>query len=212
MAKRGFEFKPVMMSLYLDGIRFTRSDRTGKTDSLSAYFAHTFKSKRRHPLAVLRKSQLCRCGCRGWCSQYPIMLALQWSFQALLDGKMPKEDHRGQPFLDNDWRQAKAGEVIHRGALVQIKGDLIEQGVTFGLRGLASHYNPCMMCQCSLDSMCCYEGVTLDHDDWGEMGGDAYEFACQRCERSVLIDPEAKRIMARGRNMTYHIPSTTYVR
>eukprot|EP00959_Pyramimonas_sp_CCMP1952_P385880 8087329-Pyramimonas_sp.AAC.1 len=60
--------RPLMLALYADGIRYTRSDRTGKSDSLLLVTMHTLASRRRHPLAVIRKSEMCRCGCRGWCT------------------------------------------------------------------------------------------------------------------------------------------------
>ena len=79
-------------------------------------------------------------------------------------------------------------------ALIWIKGDLIEQAITFGLRGLAAQYHPCMLCATTAEGMHDYDDVTLTDDLWGKMGPDEYEAACQACEIIVtLVDEHARQ-------------------
>eukprot|EP00959_Pyramimonas_sp_CCMP1952_P351400 7362626-Pyramimonas_sp.AAC.1 len=59
-----------------DDIRFIRSERTGKADSLLGFCMHLLPQSRSYSVAFLRKTEFCRCGCRGWCSHYPIMLVI----------------------------------------------------------------------------------------------------------------------------------------
>jgi len=73
----------VPYAMYLDGISFT------KTDSLLGVFVYSLITLTRHLVAVFRKSHLCRCGCKGWCSLYPVFRVLRWSFECLAAGFFP---------------------------------------------------------------------------------------------------------------------------
>ena len=44
-------------------------------------------SQKRHVVALIRKRQMFKCGCEGWCSQFPLMTLLRWSLKARADGK-----------------------------------------------------------------------------------------------------------------------------
>ena len=188
---------PLLCAMYSDGIRFTRSDRTGKADSLDGFFFHLVPQGRRHSVAFLRKSELCRCGCRGWCSVYPIMLLVSWSVRAMLQGRFPDTAHDGSPWLTEDRRRNLAGKPLRKGVLVWIKGDLIEQAVTYGLRGLGSTFHPCMLCDTLLENMHECESVELFSDLWGSKDPlTSYENSCQECEVTVVITTEHDRVKA----------------
>eukprot|EP00969_Alexandrium_andersonii_P011182 485865-Alexandrium_andersonii.AAC.1 len=60
----------VPCALYLDGVRFTRSIGTGRQDSFVGFYTYNLLTGKRHVAGLLRRSELCRCGCRGWCSLY----------------------------------------------------------------------------------------------------------------------------------------------
>ena len=64
-------------SVYLDGVPFSRHD------SVLGIWAQLLFSQERHLLFVLRKSEMCACGCGGWCSLHPIMSMLYWPLAAL---------------------------------------------------------------------------------------------------------------------------------
>ena len=42
-------------------------------------------SQKRHVVALIRKWQMCKCGCQGWCSQFPLLTFLRWSLKAIAD-------------------------------------------------------------------------------------------------------------------------------
>eukprot|EP00959_Pyramimonas_sp_CCMP1952_P067548 1410007-Pyramimonas_sp.AAC.1 len=69
--------------MYVDGVQFSR------TDSVIGFFCFNIASGIRHLCATLRKSELCSCGCRGWCSVFPILAMLRWSILATLRGEFP---------------------------------------------------------------------------------------------------------------------------
>ena len=186
---------PLLLCLYADGIRFTRSERVGKSDSLLGFFVYTIKTQRRHPIALLKKSEYCKCGCRGWCTIYPIMLAMKWGLEALAKGFRPRLRHDDSEWPSMDPRRGCVDAPLRQGQLIWIKGDLIEQSVTFGLRGLGSGWHPCFFCKTLADNMHAYHTVGLLNDLWGAIDDETdYELYCQRCEVQVLITDETDRL------------------
>ena len=69
------------IALYLDGVPFNRRD------GLVAVYGYNLCTGSRHLIAVIRKSQVCRCSCQGWCTWYVVMTFLKWSARALAMGK-----------------------------------------------------------------------------------------------------------------------------
>ena len=76
-------------ALYVDGISFSRHD------SVVGYWVHNLATHTRHLSAVLRTSEMCGCGCRGWCTAYCIWLAMSWSVVALCQGVWPRAREAG---------------------------------------------------------------------------------------------------------------------
>ena len=60
-------------------------------------------------LLVWRLSDMCSCGCRGWCSLHVIMRCLAWSFDALAAGQRPRVRHDGTPFTEREAFRAAHG-------------------------------------------------------------------------------------------------------
>ena len=74
-------------SLYLDAVPFS------KLDSLLGFFLVNEVNGARHLLGTLRKSSVCRCGCKAWCSLWPVLRFLWWSVAACMSGRFPSERH-----------------------------------------------------------------------------------------------------------------------
>ena len=56
----------IPIAFYLDGVPLA------KRDSVLGFWIVNLASGKRHCLVVLRKGFMCKCGCRGWCSLWPI--------------------------------------------------------------------------------------------------------------------------------------------
>lgn len=54
-------------ALYSDSVPYS------KVDSAVGFWLTNIASGRKHIAAIMRKSQLCKCGCKGWCSFYPVL-------------------------------------------------------------------------------------------------------------------------------------------
>ena len=54
---------------YWDGVRYTTRE------SLEGFYILDVRSGRRYLCWLVRREDLCTCGCRGWCTLYPLLLA-----------------------------------------------------------------------------------------------------------------------------------------
>jgi len=132
----GEEVYPI--ALFVDGVPFTQRD------SLLAFYSYNLLTGIKHLNAVLRKSQICRCGCRGWCTVSAVFRFLAWSFSCLASGTFPANDAAGNAFTAKDGdRFARSGQTLgFRGAVVQVKGDCAEFSHSFGFASWKSNQFP----------------------------------------------------------------------
>ena len=109
----------------------------------------------RHLLATLRKSDLCRCGCQGYCSIFQVWLFYKWSIEAFASGRFPILRHDHTPFISDEdsFRGALAGKPLTKCVIVQIKADWLEYATSMALPRWANPYNPCFRCFCTRDEL-----------------------------------------------------------
>lgn len=171
------------LGLYLDGIEFARRD------GAIGIWMLDILSGRRWLLITMRKSDLCKCGCKGYCSWFPFFQALEWSIQAMSAGKYPDRSHTGDAFTceTDPLRHLLAGKPLGRpkwkAAILVVKGDLMEYCTTLGFRNFHHSRHPCLWCvapQCEL-----FEWYSPLHRKrtWAD-----YDSACVECERAVILD------------------------
>lgn len=173
-------------AMFVDGVPFARHD------GLLGVWAYLVHSGKRVLIATLRKSEMCSCGCRNWCTILPLMTLLRWSFQALADNLYPSRRHDGSQWDDlrDGERSVLAGEPLgFKVALVMIKCDIAEYGTSLGLPGCSSSRHPCPLCVLPTASL-----PGLRH--FSALGNDAaksfnvYSEACDRCEFLVDVTDE----------------------
>ena len=172
------------LAMYLDGAPFT------KDDSFIGFVVYNLLTQRRHLVALLRKSELCACGCSGWCSFFVVFQFLHHSFMALREKRMPlgRSDREPWSELDCLWRAGVAGaELRARGMLLYIKGDWAEMSHTVGFPAWNSVKHCCLFCDCVKDTMLDFHDVSLVDLPWNEHEYDAYEEACKPCEIDVIV-------------------------
>ena len=188
---------PIPYCIYIDAVRYT-APLAGRTDSLLGIWLVNCTSERRHLLATLRTCDFCRCGCRGWCTIYPVLLAVAWGAEALLLGRRPAQGHDGkeidpaEPFAEH--AAAQGDDLGVTAVLLWIKGDWGEANHTLGFPSVTSSNNPCAYCVCSKVNM--HEklaDIIVNSWPWPLRSHDAYESACAACEVQVLIANEADR-------------------
>ena len=202
--------------LYVDGVSFGRRE-----DTAIGFWLWEVCTDKRWLLTALRKSDLCDCGCKGWCSFWPIWSALEWSLQAMRAGYYPRQRHDGADFGKDLARQSLGDSSLGcRGSVVAIRADWSELAGTFGLPSWKDADHPCPFCTCTTANMFDWHGVTLAAFPWSAKTHLEYDEACIDCEVPVELSHEAWRKLralldihqsdsgnsARGRSLTVDVP------
>lgn len=183
---------PLPLAVYLDGVQYSLQNTAGHTRSLLLISVYNLVSLKRHVCVCLRKIDLCACGCRGWCSLWPVFQCLAWQLESLSTGTRPNANFDQTPWTDAEsvlWRAGTALGVTC--CLLFIKGDWAEHTATMGFPNWASIYHPCVWCSSPLSVLYNFEGTTLDHSVWD--AAPDYEAACAACEKLVRITTEPER-------------------
>ena len=179
---------PVLpLCMFIDGAPYSQ------VDSVVGVWVENYITGRRYLVAALRKRLLCKCGCRGWCSMFPIFQTLSWSFRCLADKLHPLSRHDGGPWAasDND-RLAKAGaELAIRCCLLFIKGDWSEYATTFGLPTWHDGVRPCYMCNGSGPGLMRFDNASTTSFPFRENLEGEYATACERCEIWAVLSRDA---------------------
>ena len=173
------------IAFYLDGTPFVRRD------SVLGLWAYCTLTDQHHVIGVLRKSELCSCGCKGWCSLWEFFDSMRWSIAAMRSGTWPVHRHDGAAFEEGETtRSAMAGRPLKwRGAIIFVKGDWTDMCHSLGFTSWAHNRFPCFLCdatQRSLYDLQNLSPVTFPH----RLHRFAdYEAKYQACEIWATLSP-----------------------
>ena len=79
------------IAIYIDGVPYSH------TDGVIGWWLINLITQRRYLISILRKRNICRCGCRGWCSIYCFFREIHWELKILADGQHPSRRDDGDP-------------------------------------------------------------------------------------------------------------------
>ena len=136
------------LGLFVDAVEFAHRD------AVLGVFLVNMVTGMRHLCAAVRRSTMCRCSCRGWCTLWPILQMLHWSFLSLASGVRPHSRHDARPFgaTTDALRAELAGKPLAIvGALVWLKADWGEYVHTLGLTSWSHAIHSCPLCKCTKD-------------------------------------------------------------
>lgn len=186
-AVKGEPSRPVYpLYFYVDGVAFARHD------SVVGFYLYNGLTGVRHLCAALRKSELCKCGCRGWCSLWAVLSFLSWSIGCLFRGRFPERRHDGSPFRDgeDDSRVVLAGRDMGcRAALIGIKADWAEFSSTLGFPTWSSRSDPCLFCKAVSETLFSVGGLSPMQTPCPAKTFEDYCAACARCELRRTLGP-----------------------
>ena len=130
------------LALYIDGIQL--QDREG----VIAVFIYCVITGVRHLLGLFKKHELCRCGCRGFCSLAPLWAMAHWSLVCCARNEWPanRHDELLWDVFDNV-RRAMAGSALGLfAALIFVKSDMGEWPNTFFFPAVNAIEHDCPLC------------------------------------------------------------------
>lgn len=191
--------KPIPVSLYVDGVRYT-APLAGRSDSIVGFWLINMLTEKRHLFAVIRSHDMCRCGCRGWCTVYPVHHMLAWSLRAMASGQRPQARHDGGPWTEED---ANVGAPLgYTACLLWIKGDWAEMAHTMGLPPCTAKHCPCPFCRSDKAGLHTgYRRMSLSSMPHAARADEDYDEACRARQHPILVATEAIRqaILTEGR-------------
>ena len=180
------------LSLYFDGIAHHR------LDSALAISCYVTTGGKRHVIAILRRSEICTCGCKGWCSLHSIWSAIAWQLASLAEGKHPMVRHDGSPFRASEaFRQELAGKALgFRAVVLFLKSDIVEYSHSLGLPAHNDTIAPCPVCFSTLEDFS-FDCSALSPTGTGYVQRTAttYDTACRACEITVAPDRPTVELM-----------------
>ena len=158
-------------AIYMDGTTWSRVD-----GALGIWIRNLVTGKNRLA-TTLRKSEMCACGCRGWCTIYPIMLMLHWSILGLARGYRPTHRHDGSPWSDSeeDWAIIAGDKLGWRAACLALKNDMMEFVTSFGFPSWGDASSPCPCCWATKQDWDEIAGISLLSLPWGEKNTPAVQ-------------------------------------
>ena len=175
--------KIIPLGIYIDGVPFN------KRDSAIAMWVINLATNRRHVSIVLRKRELCRCGCKGWDTIYTALDCLRWQIAYLAEGKLPECKHDNTPW--EGYKGLSPGEDFGwKGVVVLFKADWGEYATTMAFRSWAHYLHPCFLCCCKggpEGDWQSFEGMSLLGVPFGPKTLEVYNDACRALEKRVTI-------------------------
>jgi hypothetical protein len=168
------------LALYLDGVKCTR------TENVLGIWVINLLTSVHHLVTVLRKTELCSCGCRGYCSLFPAFQCIAYSFETLASGILPLRRHDNSVFLESDSnRDAVGGQALGwRAAICFVKGDLAEHCHSLSFNSWNHSTHPCMFCKCSSADMYSTQGLSPVSFPYELKRNHDWETSVQGCEIS----------------------------
>ena len=156
--------RTVLCRLYCDGVAYSGRARSIADSTFALYWTAiqgNVQTEFRRPITVVRKTELCRCGCGGRCTLDKIFAVITWSFQQLETGTWASAREDGTA-LDAT-RRSRAGQPLPlHGALVELACDMAELGHALGIKASNSIVAPCCKCKRAQPTIHDYVG---EHED-----------------------------------------------
>ena len=172
------------IGLYMDSLPYSL------VDSVLGVWIINLVTGARHVLLTIRKKMVCSCGCRGWCTYYPILLWISWCIDCMAQGRFPDRRHDGTLFTDmcDELRaSAKTGALKFVSAVIKLKGDWAEFCERFGFPTWKSGIRPCFCCNGFGPSLYSPIGVQLASCPWHLNTDSDYDRACTLCEMWITV-------------------------
>ena len=176
----------VPIAIYMDGVPYSL------TDSVVGFWVVNLVTEARHLFMVVRKRFTCKCGCRGWCTFWPIFQFIHWNLEAMARGVCPAKRADGEDFraCEKGLRE-KAGEPMPmKYACIHLQGDWMEFCERLALPSWQSAMRPCFFCNCFGENRDEIAGLSPVSMPWLANEDQDFEDACVRCERRVAVTAE----------------------
>ena len=145
------------LGIFMDAAGFT------KQESFEGLFINDLDTGMRFLIAVIRKAELCDCGCRGFCTFWSVHAAILSGLQTSAYGKWSLVYHLQNPFELGLRRQQRAGMSMGLVfAVTEIRADMPGYTSPMGFRASSHAYHPCCVCNICKSDLSDLDTISLD--------------------------------------------------
>jgi hypothetical protein len=170
------------VGIFMDDAGFT------KNESFHAIYLNDVSSSVRFLLAILRKAEICQCGCRGFCTFWCIHDALLSDLQDAAVGRWSSSELDEQPFQLGTPRGDRAG--LPMGiclACTEMRADMPGYTGPMGFRSSSHGSYPCPCCNIRKANIGDLNNVSLDGGEWDPFTDVQYYTEIAKCLITVQI-------------------------
>ena len=188
------------VALYWDGVT------DNKKQTFVAMFAHDLQADVKHLVFIIRKQQLCKCGCRGWCSMWALLDVVRWDLNNASVNVYPSCKHDGREFEEGSFWHGRRGEPLGCVlAVVGLRGDWPAVAEFFSVRSWSHNKCPCFFCtvpKARMQSIAGFQNVSLDEGPWDNF--DANDHLEQIRQHTITITVPTEHAKTRiARHLEY---------
>jgi hypothetical protein len=145
------------LGIFMDDAGFT------KQESFEGLFISDLDTGMRFLIAIIRKAELCDCGCRGFCTFWPVHDAILSDLQSSADGKWSVVSHLQEAFEPGSKRQQRAGMPMGLVlAITELRADMPGYTGPMGFRASSHVHHPCSVCNISKADLSNLDNISLD--------------------------------------------------
>jgi hypothetical protein len=186
------------LGIFMDAAGFT------KNESFEGLFVNDLDTGHRFLIAVIRKAEFCACGCRGFCTIWPVHDAILNDLQSAADGRWSVVSHLQEQFPVGSEQRARAG--LPMGlvlAVCEIRADMPGYTGPMGFRASSHAVNPCCVCSICKKDLAMMDNVSLDDGPASAFTTDQYRQLVQECTIIVDITSADVRSIMRHDSLEY---------
>jgi hypothetical protein len=145
------------LGIFMDAAGFT------KNESFEGFFVNDLQTNQRFLIAVVRKAEACQCGCRGFCTYWPIHDAIRSDLESAAEGVWSVTSHLQEPHPDGSMEALRAGKPMGLVlAACELRADMPGYTGPLGFRASGHALNPCCVCNVCKAGLADLSNVTLD--------------------------------------------------
>ena len=214
---------PLPVAVYSDGVRYT-SVVAGRSRSVCGFWLINLVTGKRHWIGELCSHEMCRCGCKGWCSNFAVLSYIAWMLKQLKSGRRSMQTSDGSTAKRNSdiakMFRRYGPDLGFEAVLLWMKGDHSDSSKTHALPAVTGRHSPCQFCKCTSWTMNCFtEHWSVLNCPFDITDDEAYFQFCDSRETKVEIRTEAdrKRVvevmvykrgkLGRGRTVATDVPA-----
>ena len=198
----------VVVQLLANGVHISRIRRIGiflddagftKNESFGALYLSDVGANERFLIAIVRKEELCQCGCKGFCTYWCIHDAVRHDLDSAADGRWVMSHSDGEPFLPESAESARAGRPMPLAmAATELRADMPGYTGPVGMRSSSHGLFPCPCCNTRKAELGNFNNVSLDETDWNIFDDTQFWAEVNVCSVVVRIanQEDVRRILA----------------